>query len=530
MHTRDVTFPMPKKRKNNAPRKNTEIAGPFYLKPAVLIATVSVLILVCFFPITKYYFAQDDFILLKRAAYEGSSSLAQFLGSTPGQFRPLSKVAYFVAMYRLFDLNPFPFHVVSLLLHVFNVILFFRLLTKLKIATSPALAATALFGLSVTVLNVVGWISCVQQLLGECFMLLSLLYGLSALQKPCLRNTVLSIVAYVLAVMSMEQTYAVPLILFLIAFNNSVVNSGAGKIRDAAGKTAPHLTAFVLFLGFMLFWKGIPSSGDYTFILGGNVVANLMTYLDRVFQFSVIFPFQANVASAGITASHLFFFALVFYNIARGRGKQTLLAIAIFTLTMLPALFLENHVFYLHLYIPSLGILYLLALAFDDFFELLARWNAKVAAHTILGVFLIVSVMSYTAVRTNETSYVRSDFEFPNNFVFRKAVIAKNALEAAEKKTNWTPINGNLYLISISDIDGWYSKNVVAALGRGDAFRLFYDDPGLKVVFLNKGETIQGYDSERSLILIFDDKGHLYTTDDAEKELGRPIIQQKTPE
>ena len=81
-------------------------------------------------------------------------------------------------------------------------------------------------------------------------------------------------------------------------------------------------------------------------------------------------------------------------------------------------------------------------------------------------------------------------------------------------------------MISQSDVEGWYSKNVAGALGSGDAFRLFYEDPGLNVVFMNRGETITGYNPDESLILIFDDMGNLYTLEEAQQQTGRPAVTQ----
>lgn len=522
---------MTKKRTKDVAKTRAATGSPVYLRPPVLLAVLSVCVIVCFFPVTKYFFAQDDFVLLHKAAYDGSSSFTRFFDQSSGQFRPLSKALYFWVTYRLFGFNPFPYHVVSLLLHVLNIILVYRLLTRLKIAPQPSLATAALFGLSVTVLNVVGWISCIQQLLGQCFMLLFLLFGINALHSRGVRDTILSIVAYVLAVMSMEQTLAAPLVLWLAA---AVFFGGEGpasvRLRDAAKRTSPQLVVFGLFFLFLVVWKGIPSDGSYAFSLGTNVAANLSTYLDWMYSFSVTFPFTMNEPTTSFTAAHLFLVALIVYNVARGRGREVIFAAAYFGAAILPALFLTSHTFLLHLYIPSLGALYLMAMAFTDFFAVLSSWNRKAGEYAALGVFVLMAFLSSTNVRANEKDFIRADFELPKNFVFRRAIVAKNVFEDVRNKTSWRPDGGFLYMVSLSDVDGWYSGNVIAALGKGDAFRLYYDDPKLDVVFMNRGETIPNFDPRNSLILLYDDRGRIYTTDEAEKVTGQPAVQQVDPE
>ncbi|NIM18862.1 MAG: hypothetical protein GTO42_02405 [Candidatus Latescibacteria bacterium] len=497
------------------------------LLPGFLLVVLAVVIIICFHPLTDYFFAQDDFTLIFNSTYDSASHFLSFLDSSPGQFRPLTKSLYFTIMSNLFGLNPFPYHVVSILFHILNTLLFYKLLRRMGIASLPALTTTALFGLSVAFLNVIAWISCIQQLLGLFFMLLALLLGIEALEKRNMRSMLLSSLAYLLALMSLEQTYGVPLILILYGYSCSLTSTGINKPWRSITRTAiPHLVLLGLYMIFMLIWKHIPEGGPYEFHFGTNILANLFTYFDRVFHFSTVFPFVSSKADSGLTVFHLFIFALIIYNIARGRARQVLFALSFFLLTIFPLLFLKDHAFHNHLYVPAFGMLYLLALAIQDLTDMLSAWNQRYTGYSTAVFIILLSLMCYTIVRVNERNFVRQDFPLPQNFVFRRAIIAKNTYDDIKRKTSWHPQNGTLYMISTGNVTSWYGTNVISSLGKGDALKLFFNDPELDVFFLSRGDTIQHYDPTRSLALIFDDMGYCYTEQEVREQLQRPALEQ----
>jgi len=92
----------------------------------VLLAGGSILVLFvfyCYWPLTRFFFSQDDFYFLERASSGFRASMEQFFTTRPGHFRPFTKGLYFLVTWPLFELNAFPYHVVSLVLHALNSIL-----------------------------------------------------------------------------------------------------------------------------------------------------------------------------------------------------------------------------------------------------------------------------------------------------------------------------------------------------------------------------------------------------------------------
>ena len=80
---------------------------------AAVIGALAVLTAACFYPLLKYYFAQDDFMLIHWATGEPRWLLERMFGRDATYFRPVTMFGYFAAAGRLFGTRPFPWHLVS---------------------------------------------------------------------------------------------------------------------------------------------------------------------------------------------------------------------------------------------------------------------------------------------------------------------------------------------------------------------------------------------------------------------------------
>jgi len=483
---------------------------------------VGVIAVICFYPITRYYFLQDDFTLLANVAFDRNATVANTFGSESDLFRPLTKIAYFGVMHGLFGLNPLPYHLVSLAIHVLNTLLVFVLLRRFRIERIPALVATALFAFHVGFFDVVAWISCIQQLAGQAFMLAGLILGVRAVDTKRPLLVVLAASAYVLALLSLEQTYALPLLLFLYAYTKEKVGPARNRAGRALRDTAPYLALMVLYLVYMAASKGVPEEGPYKYRIGANVITNLFTYLDWVFAFSVVMPFVVDVSSTGLTSAHVVLAILLIYSLAKGRKRVVIFSTAYYVLTILPLLFLEGHAFYLHNYIPSVGVLCLMAPVVEDLFKVVRDWNRRFVPATAVILIGLAAIICYTKVRANETNYLRPDLPLPNDFVLRRAVIAKHTFDDVTVKGQTQSPPKNLFMVYTSE-DGWYKYNVVAALGQGSALKLFYSEPDLNVTFHEKGDTLYGYNVSDSRIFFFDYMGRCFTPEEMDTEEGAAI-------
>ncbi len=136
------------------PKKKTRKPAPVveYQPTGKLARTYLQLLMVAtvfsFYPLLRYFFAQDDFILMHIVQRDGLSAFTDFFARETGHFRPLTKAAYFGLMHRLFGLDAAPWHNVSMFLHIINSILYFLLLGRTGVKTASALITTSLFALS----------------------------------------------------------------------------------------------------------------------------------------------------------------------------------------------------------------------------------------------------------------------------------------------------------------------------------------------------------------------------------------------
>jgi NADH:ubiquinone oxidoreductase subunit K len=488
--------------------------------PTIILSVIILLAVLCFLPVTKYFLAQDDFILLADAAWSGDEPALDFVSPNAGQFRPLSKVVYFKTMYALFGLHAVPYHILSVVVHVLNVLLAYGLLRALLAPVPQSLMVTALFALHTGSFDVLAWASCIQQLMANFFVLTSLNLGIRAIERPTVLTSVGTMVAYALGLASMEQAYAVPLILLLYA----LLRPSGRRLSTYIRVIAPCLALLATYLAFMLIWKGVPESGPYAVRIGSNVLSNLLIYLQWAYDFAAVMPLMEAVYRPGLTVAHVFLALLVVYNLARGRRDTVLFGLSYYALAILPLLLLQRHTYHLHNYVPLLGLLYLLTPALKDFQELLFRWKPRAGAYAVPVLIVLLAVVSFTRIRANESNMISETYLLPENSVLRKAIIARNIRDDLLARVTTAPVGGGLHMVYRGP-DDWLKATVEAALGEGDAVRLFYSEPRLEVHFHATAGTISDYDPATSAVIFFDHLGHCQTAD----EIGDAVRVLDTP-
>lgn len=490
--------------------------------PYVALSMIAVLTVISFLSVTRLFFAQDDFILMAGAVFNPQTSLADFFGAGSVQFRPLTKFLYFKVMYGLFGLNPAPYHWISLVIHLANAFLVFRLLIIFKIETEIALVATAVFALHAGFVDVVGWISCIQQLMALMFILVALISWINGYRSKRAILIVVSALAYVIALASMEQVVGFPLILVVFIILESNKKTFGKRLAESLKVALPFLVIMAAYLVFFAARKGVPQSGPYEFHFGTNIVANLLTYLDWVLNISVLMPYRVNADETGLTIGHLILLLVVVYNLAKGRHKLVVISLTYYLVTILPVLFLVKHTFYLHNYIPAVGIILLIAPVIGDFFGMLRVWNPRLGRFAGPVIVTLLAIICFTKVRANEKNYISPSVELQRHFVTRRAIVAKNMFDDISRKTR---VSGSMEKIFLVYQGGgsWYQQNVLASIGRENGPRLLYSNPKLDVFFHTSGDTLRDYSPGDSEILYFDMYGHCFTRDEMEAKSGRSM-------
>jgi hypothetical protein len=187
-------------------RKDTHLELLFI----VLLAAVSFSL---YFAALSDPFYNDDIHLLYDASRFGLDQLSpQFEAAR--FFRPVWRL-YFAFLYSLFGLNPLPYHLVGIVLHIANALLIYFLVKRLWNQSIPGFAVALLFAISPKLNESVQWISAVCELSACFFMLAAILLYLRYLarrKKSCLA---FSCVSFALALLSKETAITTPALLFL---------------------------------------------------------------------------------------------------------------------------------------------------------------------------------------------------------------------------------------------------------------------------------------------------------------------------
>lgn len=485
-----------------------------------LLTVQSVLVIFCFFPLLGYFMAQDDLVLLYRSNAEPAQFFASFFGHSPRHFRPLTKMVYFFLAYKAFGLNALAYHLVSMLTHVVNSLLVFALLRRLRLTPAAAVLASTLFALHAAFFHVIGWICCIQQLAALLFMILSMLLFIEAMRRDSTRMQLLSLGAYLLAICSQEQTLLLPPIMLLLGmFGLADTRSG---LKRSVKLLWPHFVILGVFIVFRLCWKPLPASGPYEIMWGQNVWANILTYL------SVIYDFWGNSTESlkftgAVTVSHCLLAVLVLYNLIRRRLGQVVFAAAFLIGGLGPALPLRQHTFYLHLYVPAFGAIYLLALVVDDLFSLLRFTGIRTEKRRLLAAALAIAAMGpffYKAVRTNERRTIAGTRE-RSSFVLRRSMIAERTYRDLTRKAGDMAGVEKVYLVPAPATVGQGPSSTRDEIARFREFqsaikdkrgiRLFFGDFDLDVIFSPGWQGGDSVDTEHERLFFYDRNGSCFT-------------------
>jgi tetratricopeptide (TPR) repeat protein len=134
-----------------------------------------------------------------------------------GMYQPLTMLCFAVE-YHFFGLNPAVFHSVNLLFHLINVLLVFILINKITGKIYAAFTISLFFGIHPMHVESVAWISERKDVLYSFFYLIGLIWYVKFLQKRIFRFWLMSLVFFLLSLLSKSAAVTFPLIILLLDF------------------------------------------------------------------------------------------------------------------------------------------------------------------------------------------------------------------------------------------------------------------------------------------------------------------------
>ena len=334
-----------------------------------------------------------------------SSDEWAFIGHKTNFYRPMVHVAY-MAVYAIFRLRPWGYHLANILLHSANSALVFLLALYFLEATVPALIAALLFATHPVHTEAVAWVSVTCDLMCTFFILLALFMFING------KNRFLSAIFFLLALLSKEIAFCFPLIAFICppyGKNNS--------IRDRLKWTIPFIAAAIVYLGLRTFALGSfvrvnwrPELTHWQVFINSFALFGAYLFkfilplgLHAEYQFSPAVSMLDWRVIAGCLALVLFIAAVITYS------RMMLVPGAIFIFTLLPVLCLtvipaESVLADRYAYLPSVG-----------FFIIIAGWIWRLciwkpAAKTALTPLAAGLLVFYCAGTFTHNRVWKSDF------------------------------------------------------------------------------------------------------------------------
>jgi len=339
-------------------------------KNLLFLVIISALLL--FLPALGNFFSGDDWFHLNISRITHWSEFLNFFSFFPTSqsaafYRPIPTQVFFFVFHSLFGLNSWPYYL--FVLAIFGLSLYLVYLLAKKISGSEKLALLTLFfyAFSVTNFTRVYFLSAFQEIVMVVFVLLACLFYL---KDESIKNTLFSVLFFILALGSKETAVVLPLILLLISWWEKKINFR-------------RLLPFGLILGLYLFFRFFHFGGvvgeSYLWDFSPKRALNtlfwytlwsfgapelLVDYVSSGFRilprFYTDFPIWSWTILISVLLTLGSFLWLMFKKIKK-IDKLLVFGGAIFLLGLSPVLFLPWHKFTLELTLPMVGFSLLLA-------------------------------------------------------------------------------------------------------------------------------------------------------------------------
>lgn len=450
---------------------------------------------VLLYPALGSYFSQDDFHHLRTIMDKNFSDIPLFFVTwQEGQtfYRPLSREIFNLFMYKTFGLNPLPFHIVNLLQ-----ILTIAALSFILIKRITASIAAAAFGVILYSVNAVHgvelyYLASVQVLFAAIFLLLSLLSFLTFLEKPKLKNYLLTALFFVLALLSHGMAVMFPGVLALLI----IWKKCSARIllqKKTFFIFVPFIIINLIFISFSSLFS-LPTQQVYQPVISLKAALNtffwytlwtfglpemLVDFVGSGFRVNPnLMRWYGNYLNVVLPLLVLFTLSLIgiFYNFRNKlrQSSQLFLFIAAFAVSLFPFLIFPQHKFVSYL---SFAVVW--------FSAAVGCLLSRVWGEGIFRKIWVVGVIGCFAIVSWQTTALNARI----HWAAKRAAAAKFLLE--DIKTNYPRVEKGATFYFKNDADypdiakdwGTSSKQAFYILSGADGLKLLYKDSSIQVYY-----------------------------------------------
>lgn len=344
--------------------------------PFAIIAYISILVGVIFYPIIANYFVGDDFTWLRWAS-DGYHGIVNYFANADGFFyRPGTKL-YFSLMYSMFWLNQAVYHLTSIILHLAVSIMAFLVFRKILKNYLLSVISAILFVILSCHHEMIFWIASTGHLFNALFSLSAVLAFIYYREKNKVVYFITSLILIALSLLFHELGVVVPLLIIAYDFiYNENMNT---KILY---KKISYLALFVpvlIYLVFRYFAQSHWFNGDYSYNLVKlplNILGNIFGYLvvdlfgpQALSIYDAIRAFLKGYIPAAIVLSLIVIVIVVVLakKVLKRMGdtdrKNIIFALSFFVIALIPFLGLGN-ITSRYSYLSSVGFVIILGYVF----------------------------------------------------------------------------------------------------------------------------------------------------------------------
>ena len=239
-----------------------------------------------------------------------SSSIQGAFIETSNFFRPIKTLIY-TTLYHFFEFNVKPYHLTSIIIHIFNSVLTFLLIRKFNIQASIAFLSGALFLTHPIMTEAVSYVSGIADPIGTLFILLMLFFFDRYYKKQLKRYFFGTIISFILACLSKENM----VIGFLLLWIYSLVKSQTNKNSNYIVMTVTFIAFLYITLKFTLLdFTGNNGLTEAQNAYTTSLFVRLNTFLHIIWDYVklIIYPKDLYLEKPYTAFAHFFWFRGLF--------------------------------------------------------------------------------------------------------------------------------------------------------------------------------------------------------------------------
>ncbi|MCJ7805549.1 glycosyltransferase family 39 protein [Patescibacteria group bacterium] len=448
--------------------------------------------LLLFYPAFSTFFTNDDFFHLAISKAQNLKDFLSFfnlLSSSGGfpNYRPLSVQVYYFLGRTISGLEPISYRLISFAVFFLIIYLVYLLVKRLTKSETISLLSAFLYATSATHFAHLYYAGAFQELSLALFFLAASIYFFDFLQKTRLNYYLISIAAFILALMSKETAVVLPFILTLLFFYSRNQKAGL-PVKRFAGLIMPYFLILSGYFYLRVFHYGFATGDSYIWDFSIKRVVNTLGWyglwsfnlpemlVDFVGPGLHLNPNLFKFWSSQIIPIFILFvvetvsiFFLTFKSKILNRKSTILIlfCVAWFIITLVPVLFLPLHKFTFYLTLPLVGVVMLVG-------YLIINLKSRIINLFLITIWLLLSILTLRLT-------------YQTNWITQGAKTAKNVYVYFQ--TNAENYKGKTIVFYDTKDDStlpWSPTQVLKdVLSNNNFFKVFYPG-GISVVYGGK--------------------------------------------